>query len=206
MAQVTTGIRSVLSLAFAYDFFQDLLGARRSRQRIAQDYLRLHPGQTLLDVGCGTCAILDFISPGVRYIGVDLSESYILSARQRYGVRGEFHCRDVAMMPAQDAGSVDVALAVGLLHHLDDAQVYALLMAVGKVLRPGGRFVSIDPCYDDSQSCIARFFIARDRGLNVRTGEGYRALAESQFGVARLTVRHDLSRIPYTHAILECMN
>jgi len=137
---------------------------------------------------------------------MDLSETYIRRAQERYGDRGEFHCSDVAMMPQQDAGSVDVALAVGLLHHLDDSQVHALLDAVTRALHPGGRFISIDPCYDDNQSSIARFFIARDRGLNVRTGQGYVALAQDRFGVASLTVRHDLTRIPYTHAILECVN
>lgn len=204
MTQVTSGVRSVLSLAFAYDLLQDLLGARRSRQRIVEEYLRLLPGQKLLDVGCGTCAILEFLPADVRYVGVDLSENYISSARRRYGNQGEFHCRDVASLPVQEAGTVDVALAVGLLHHLDDSQVDGLLDAVARLLGPGGRLVSIDPCYDPAQSAAARFMISRDRGQNVRSGKCYCTLASRHFHLTRLTVRHDLSRIPYTHAILEC--
>lgn len=204
MTQVTSGVRSVLSIAFAYDLLQDLLGARHSRQRIVEEYLRLLPGQKLLDVGCGTGAILEFLPVDVRYVGVDLSENYIASARGRYGDRGEFLCRDVASLPVQEAGTVDVALAVGLLHHLDDSQVDGLLEAIARLLEPRGRLVSIDPCYDPAQSAAARFMISRDRGQNVRSGEGYRALASRHFDHARLTVRHDLGRIPYTHAILEC--
>ena len=61
-----------------------------------------------------------------------------------------------------------------------------------------------DPCLMPGQSRIARAVIQRDRGMNVRSPEGYRALAEPYFGEVRADVRHDLLRIPYSHALLTC--
>lgn len=204
MAQVTTGLRSVLSNPAVYDFVQDVLGARRARRRLVDEYLRLRPGNTLLDVGCGTCAILDCLPADVRYIGVDLSNSYIEDARSRYGDRGTFLCQDVSQLAPESWDTADAALAVGLLHHLEDEEVDGLFAAIARILVPGGRLVSIDPCYDPAQGPLARFMISRDRGRNVRQGKEYAALAAPHFSGVTLSVRHDLSRIPYTHAILEC--
>jgi hypothetical protein len=54
------------------------------------------------------------------------------------------------------------------------------------------------------QSRAARFLISKDRGQNVRSGEGYRDLALSRFDRVELIRRDDMLNIPYTHAILEC--
>jgi SAM-dependent methyltransferase len=204
MAQITTGLRSVLSHPIVYDLVQDLLGARRSRRRLVEEYLRVKPGETLLDVGCGTCAILECLPTDIGYIGVDLSPEYIDSARRRYGDRGRFFCQDVGELDPSTWESANVALAVGLLHHLEDDEVRRLFESISRILAPGGRVVTIDPCYDPSQNAAARFMISRDRGQNVRTGHGYSALASECLPHIRLSIRHDLSRVPYTHAILEC--
>lgn len=70
-----------------YDLVQDALGATRARTTLIRDYIRPSPGMRLLDMGCGTGALLSFL-PELDYVGVDLSEQYIAAAKQRNGDRG----------------------------------------------------------------------------------------------------------------------
>lgn len=204
MAQITTGVRAILSSPRAYDFTQNLLGAERARSRLLRDHLRPEAGQRLLDIGCGTARILAHLPETVAYMGVDLSERYILAARHEYKDRGEFECVDIGRTDSERFRGFDLALATGLLHHLDDDEAHRMLQIASDALRPGGRLVTIDPCFADGQSTIARYVIERDRGRNVRTAAGYRDLARNVFTDVRVHVRSDMLRIPYTHAILEC--
>lgn len=204
MSQITTGFRRVLSHSGVYDAFQTLVGAELARRQICSDYFRAYPGMTIVDVGCGTAATLDFLPPGVRYYGFDLAQSYIDAARSRFDDRGIFQCADVTLLGPDDLPQCDLAIAFGVLHHLDDGGVRNLLECLYERLAPGGRVVTIDPAFEKGQSWFARTAIRRDRGQNVRNVEAYLALVPTRFSV-RAVVRHDLLRIPYTHAILECI-
>jgi SAM-dependent methyltransferase len=203
MTETTSGVRAVLSAARIYDGFQDLTGARRARRRFADEYIRAGTGSRILDIGCGTGAILEYL-PEVEYWGFDLSPAYIETARKRYGARGTFSCRDVSQARLSDLPRVDLVLALGVLHHLDDAGSLGLLHLARASLQAGGRLVTWDPCYVDGQSVLRRLIIGMDRGRNVRDEGGYRSLCEAVFGSVEAHIRHDLLRIPYTHAIFEC--
>ena len=204
MAQITSGIRSILSHPAVYDGFQALLGANRARRRIVDEFVRPVPESCVLDVGCGTAVVLDYLPADIGYVGIDLSIDYIDAARAKYGERGTFLVGDVAQLPVDSIPPADRAIAIGLLHHLEDAEVRSLLAAIRGRLSPGGHLVTIDPCFDPAQSGFARFMVSRDRGQNVRSIQAYRALAKSAFDRVDSHVLHDLSRIPYSHAILEC--
>ncbi|ATE73382.1 hypothetical protein AZ78_4142 [Lysobacter capsici AZ78] len=204
MAQVTSGIRSILSNPFVYDSFQNLLGAERHRRLICSDYIRPGDGGMIVDVGCGTAMILQHLPNDVRYFGFDLSPAYIDAAKARYGMRGTFMCRDITQLSDEELPQCDTALAIGLLHHLDDADATALIAHLYKRLAPGGRLITVDPAYWEPQSMVARFLISRDRGQNVRDGEAYKALVPEIYSHTQLHRRDDLLHIPYSHAVLEC--
>ena len=91
-----------------------------------------------------------------------------------------------------------------MLHHLDDESAGHLLGIARLALRPGGRLVTLDGAYAPGQSSIARMLLARDRGRFVRPANDYLVLAKRSFGSVSIDVRHDLLRIPYTLAIMEC--
>ncbi|ODU44535.1 class I SAM-dependent methyltransferase [uncultured Aquimonas sp.] len=203
MSQTTSGLRAALSLPSVYDFVQNLVGAARARRELSAHYLRAESGQLLVDVGCGTGEMLDFLPAGVRYVGFDLSQRYIDAARRRYGERARFECLDVAEAGRLDIHDVDIALAFGLLHHLDDHEVLGLLHALARLLGPNGRILTIDPTLSPGQHPVAAFVARRDRGQNVRSPEAYRALAARVFDRVDCEVRHDLLRIPYSHCILQ---
>jgi len=202
MAQVTSGIRKILSHPFVYDGLQLMLGAKRLRQVYVSSYIKPDKQSRVLDIGCGTSEILEFLPTSVDYHGYDLSPTYIYAAEKRYGGRGTWHCDSVMDLQLDDFGAFDIVMANGVLHHLEDREAQKLSEVAFRALKSKGRLITIDPCFDDGQNPIARFLISRDRGQNVRDAEGYVALIKPHFDSVELFTRHDLLRVPYTHAIV----
>ena len=206
MAQKTTGLHGILSSPAIYDFFQNVLGASKFRQTYAQEYVSATTGERILDIGCGTAIIRDFLPDKIDYVGCDVSKEYIAAAEKRFGGRGRFLCQMVDDITIDHLGQFDVVMANGLIHHLDDIEVSGLCSIVRAALKPGGRFVTHDPCFSSEQGLLAHFLISRDRGQNVRDKQGYLSLVEPHFEQASVDVRHGLARIPYTHAIMVARN
>ena len=199
-AQVTTGIRSVLSLASVYRFAQRAIGADAFRETLASEVLNVDEGDRILDIGCGTADILDHL-PDVEYLGFDSSDRYVEAARERFGDRGRF----VTAVPTDvddTFGDRTLVMAIGVLHHLDDETAHEALELASNALRPGGTFVSVDPTLTDDQHAVARFLIERDRGQFVRTPEQMQILVRDHFDDVGMEVRHDMLRTPYTHLIV----
>jgi SAM-dependent methyltransferase len=198
-------MKALLEKPALYELFSRVVGAQSSRETFVKTYVRPRPGDQILDVGCGPADILDHL-PGVDYFGFDISPSYIESARKRFGERGQFFCERVSEARAflDREGRFDIVLAIGILHHLDRDEALDLFRLARRALKPGGRLVTLDPCYAPGQSPVARYLAARDRGRFVRNEEAYRDLARAEFPAVIASVRHDLLRMPYTHIILEC--
>ena len=204
MAQVTRGLRAILSASVAYDLFQGLVGAEALRKTIVTDYLTVGPHRRILDIGCGTAAILEHLPKDVEYLGFDASEAYIRTARRRFRDRGAFFTQLVTEASLEGLPGFDLVMAIGMVHHLDDSEADHLFALAARALTPEGRLCTVDPCLASPQSPIARAIIHRDRGRHVRELEGYRGLARRHFDRVEASIRHDLLRIPYTHALLTC--
>ena len=202
--QITSGVRAALSRPLIYDVFQNLLGGNSARTEYARDFIRATGGTRVLDLGCGTAQILSFLPEGVDYWGYDVSADYIKAATARFSARGHFRCGIPDEGTLGNLAPFDLALAMGVLHHLDDESARHLLRVARHALRQGGRFVSIDPVFMTGQHPVARFLIANDRGRHVREAEAYMALAREEFGTVQGTIRHR-SWVPYTHWIMECV-
>ena len=204
MPQITQGIRSVLSIPAVYSLFGQLMGGTSGRKKFVEDYIRPQQGDRVLDIGCGPGTIFPYL-PNVEYVGFDASEEYIQAAQEQYGDRATFYCNQISTETLTDPCYFDLALAVGVLHHLSDMEVLQLCQIAQAALKPGGRFITIDGCYVSGQSHIARYLLSRDRGQNVRDREGYTKIVSQVFSKdIVVSIRHDLLRIPYTHIILEC--
>jgi cyclopropane fatty-acyl-phospholipid synthase-like methyltransferase len=200
--QIISGIRSILGHPAVYDLFQTLMGADHGRRDLVTQHIRPVEDMRLLDIGCGTARILDYLPP-LTYHGFDLSQEYIDEALARYPERGTFRCAMVEEATLQDEPSYDLVLAVGVLHHLDDEAVLKLFGLAKSALKDGGRMVTIDPCFDKDQNPIARFLVSKDRGQNVRSAQQYRELGGCVFEQVTGAVKHR-SWIPYTHWTMEC--
>jgi SAM-dependent methyltransferase len=195
----------VLSNPAVYNATQRAFGAGAARRDVAARYLQARSKDRVLDIGCGTAEILPYLPASVDYWGFDLSDDYIREAQERFGDRGHFRCADVGEYVDHDnLRDMDLVLASGVLHHLDDPESQSLISLASRVLRPGGRLVTVDPTFAPGQSRASRWLVSKDRGQSVRTPEGYRSLAAAEFGRVDVHVRHDMLRIPYSHCVLVC--
>lgn len=99
------------------------------------------------DVGCGTGNAMELLAPFVReVIGIDVSSAMIEAGRRRLGEASNvrFVEGSAVALPLGD-GSVDAAVSVLLLHHLEDPA--SALREMARVLRPdrgGGTALVID--------------------------------------------------------------
>ena len=174
-----------------------------ARAAYARRYLDVRPGQRVLDLGCGPADILSVL-PDCEYVGIDFEPRYIESARERFGGRGTFHCMPIEDFVLGASKSFDLVMANGVLHHLDDHQAGAMLGLAAEAMKDDGRIVTLDGCFDDGQSVIARSLLRLDRGQFVRDKAAYLKLAQAHFGHVQSEIRHDLLSFPYTLLIMTC--
>ena len=100
---------------------------------------RVPPGVRLLDVGCGTGALLRALGPRLREgVGVDASEGMLARARVRSA--HPFVRVDGPQLPFGD-DRFDVAVSLLSWRYLD---ADPLLAELSRVLRPGGRLLLVD--------------------------------------------------------------
>ena len=63
--------------------------------------------------------------PPCDYLGFDLSPEYIEQAKKRYP-KARFVCERVSQFSIAKEQSFDLVLALGIVHHLDDAEARQL--------------------------------------------------------------------------------
>jgi cyclopropane fatty-acyl-phospholipid synthase-like methyltransferase len=98
----------------------------------------------------------------------------------------------------------DFVLAIGILHHLGDAEAAQLFRTAHGCLRTGGQLITLDNVYVEGQSPVAKYLISKDRGRHVRQPDQYADRARPVFSQVDGFIRHDLLRVPYSHFIMKC--
>ena len=138
-------------IAGVYDAMNTVMtaGLHHTWRERAADRAELDPGDSALDVCCGTgdlaFALAERVRPGGTVVGTDFSEPMLEIARRKAAERGlpgiRFEWGDALDLPYED-GSFD-AVTVGFgarnLADLDDG-----LSELARVLRPGGRLVILE--------------------------------------------------------------
>lgn len=206
-AKLLNQVTRILNAPIFYRFFAKLMGGERVRPLLVEKHIDLKKNKvkTVLDIGCGPADMLEFL-PGVEYYGFDMNPSYINSAQQRWKEKGKFWNQKVnlSVVDLFSEGSIDVVLAIGILHHLNDEECAALFQIAYKLLKKGGKLVTFDGCYTPQQSKIDRLLLDLDRGKFVRSLNQYKILVPSQFQNTKETIYTDLLTLPYTHLVMEC--
>ncbi len=124
------------------------LGAFRDLHAIADNWLAIEPGQSVLDLGCGlgraTREAANRAGPDGKVMGLDISQALLRIAKARSidDPAPEYVHGDCSALPFP-AETFDRVRAERLLMHVSDPAV--VLSEIGRVLRPGGRVVLIEP-------------------------------------------------------------
>jgi SAM-dependent methyltransferase len=161
--------------------------ANASVTRRAVDLLDPHPGELVLDAGCGTGAALAEVrrrAPGTL-IGIDRSETMIDAARGRLGEDASLRVGAVEDL-ATDTIGLDGALLLNVLYFCGaDA---AMVRAVNRRLKPGGRLVA----YVTHRATMERWTFARS-GLHrlFDPGELAALLVAGGFAPAQIEVHEE---------------
>jgi SAM-dependent methyltransferase len=110
-------------------------------QHITRDLARwIPPTADVLELGAGYCDFSNNVVARSR-TALDIDPSF-----KQHAAAG-VHCvvGDCADLTGLDAASFDVVFASNLLEHLDRPALRELLAHLRRVLRPGGRFIAIQP-------------------------------------------------------------
>jgi SAM-dependent methyltransferase len=191
------GLKGLLRHVPAYVLLQRVVGADRLRYRCIEE---VQPGETVLDIGCGPAYYFPRLPQPLKYHGFDTDAPYIDWANEHFGGENAgFHCGIFDEAAAGSLPPIDVVLLLGLLHHLSDEQCTDLLNLAASVLRPGGRVVSVDTCFEPTQGRISRWMSANDRGEYVREPAAFEKLALQSFDQVDGEVINDLTNIPSSH-------
>jgi demethylmenaquinone methyltransferase/2-methoxy-6-polyprenyl-1,4-benzoquinol methylase len=133
------------TIATRYDVITRLLSYGRDQawKRRAVAFARIAPGDRVLDLACGTGDLtVAAASHGARVVGLDLVPSMVALARQKPGASiVPFLVGDMTSLPFAGA-SVDVITTGYGLRNVP--RIEGAIAECARVLRPGGRFVSLD--------------------------------------------------------------
>ena len=138
--------RMFAEIAPTYDLLNGVMSLSRHRRwrEQAVALLRLEPGEAALDLCCGTG---DFFAPlrgavGTEGLvaGIDFCRPMLEIARTKKGGAG-LSLADACRIPVRDASLDAVTVGWGIRNVPD---IDAAHREIARVLRPGGRFVSLD--------------------------------------------------------------
>ena len=157
-----TGGRSVTFDRVADRYDETRGGEERGRFLAREIHPLLDPNRVVLEVGIGTGLVaLGLRELGHRPAGVDLSPEMAARARDRLGP--VVALGDALRLPLGDA-SIDQAYSVWVLHIVGDRG--AVLAELGRVLRPGGRYVVAPGYIGQPDDELGRMLWELDRALD----------------------------------------
>lgn len=101
------------------------------------------PGEHALDLACGTGDIAALLrGAGAEVVGLDLTHRMLTLAARKPALRGiRWVCGDMLALPVPAASQHVVSAGYGLRNVTD---LRASLREIRRVLKPGGRFLSLD--------------------------------------------------------------
>lgn len=171
------------SYSFILDnFFRKII---QNPDKIVKEFIR--PGDRVIDLGCGpgffSLAMAEMVGPGGEVVSVDLQPEMLekvdaKAARKGLADRILMHQCAQDDLKLSSTGKADFILACYMVHETPDHE--AFFRQVRPLLKPGGRFLVLEPWFHVSKQQFER--ITRDataagfQVLDSSRGKGGRAL------------------------------
>lgn len=159
-----------------YDLFTNVitLGQVRRLRKMTIDNALIKPGDSVLDVGCGTGEVTlpskSRAKDGKVY-GIDPAPEMIAVARKKASRKGldiDFRVGVIETLPFPDA-SLDVVTSSLMMHHLPEDLKVRGLAEIYRVLKPGGHLLIAD-FMRPTGSLLNHLFIAFTQHQGIQSG------------------------------------
>lgn len=136
--------RMVYTCAYFAEWHDDLERAQLDKIDMICRKLRLQPGETMLDIGCGWGALLIHAAKhyGVRGHGVTLSPAQIEEGRRRVEAAGLSDRVTLELKPYEEMqGQFDKIASIGMYEHVGFKAHDTYFSSVNRLLKPGGLYL-----------------------------------------------------------------
>ena len=151
------------------------LGQARRLREMTVDHALIQPGDSVLDVGCGTGEVTlrakMRAGKAGQVFGIDPAPEMITVARNkaaRKGLEIDFRVGVIESLPFSDA-SINVVTSSLMMHHLPENLKIRGLAEIYRVLKPGGRLLIAD-FMRPTGSFLNHLFIAFTRHHGLKSG------------------------------------
>jgi cyclopropane-fatty-acyl-phospholipid synthase len=139
--------RMVYSCAYFATPGDSLDAAQQRKLEYICRKMRLHPGERLLDIGCGWGGLVLYAAQhfGVDAYGITLSEPQAELARQRIqqaGLADRCHVEVRDYRDVNQPDSFDKIVSVGMFEHVGEGLLPTYFKQAWRMLRPGGVFLN----------------------------------------------------------------
>ena len=139
--------RMVYSCAYFATEDEDLDSAQVRKLDYICRKLRLHPGERLLDLGCGWGGMVMHAAAhyGVEAVGITLSARQAEVARKRLSEAGLKDCCRIEVLDYRDMNhreQYDKIVSIGMFEHVGEALLPEYFRRAWELLRPGGVFLN----------------------------------------------------------------
>lgn len=173
--------------------------------RLLQDHMGLRAGVSVLDIGCGTGALLvELAKAGAQVTGVDTFEEAggidrdIAEARLRENrLDARLLTATAAELPFPD-NSFDLAVNIGMLEHIPPDSRPHVLEEMVRVIRPGGHLFLIagptraTPFDQHIPGSLFSNWLSRERKVQISRKAGRRQFLAIPWGISRRELRDAL--------------
>ena len=135
----------VYSCAYYDDGVTSLAQAQDAKLRYILRKLRLQPGMSFLDIGCGWGSLVVAAArAGANALGITLSRTQYETAKQRIEAEGLNERASVELLDYRDLGTrrFDRIASIGMVEHVGLAKLPLYFKVAYDALRPGGLFLN----------------------------------------------------------------
>jgi len=131
--------------------------------------LEIKQGERILDLGCGTGVLIQRllqVSPEIEVFGIDSCAEMLAIAKQKLPESVDLKVGSADNLPFP-SNSFDVVVSTSAFHYFRDPS--QALQEAKRVLKPNGRLVITDWCYDYLTCKVCDFFLRCFNRAHFRT-------------------------------------